>query len=114
MKSLFTEGSHPTLATQFYNVQNLQEGNKKWASPGLETETLGYCHSGTCCHHQTVDRAESRHINTESRGDVIGVIGEKNVFTGGLNCETNDFVTLVKPCGGMAAWVITVRQRGSN
>lgn len=39
---------------------------------------------------------------------------KKKLFTGGLNCETNDFVTLVKPCGGMAAWVITVRQRGGN
>ena len=31
---------------------------KTWAVlPGLETETLGYCHSCTCCHHQTVDRS---------------------------------------------------------
>lgn len=33
---------------------------------------------------------------------------------GWLKCETNDFVTLVKPRGGMAAWVITVRQRAGN
>lgn len=59
---------------------------------------------------------EQTHKHRDKRRDVSGVIGEKkkNVFTGGLNCETNDFVTLVKPCGGMAAWVITVRQRGGN
>lgn len=36
------------------------------------------------------------------------------LFTGGLKCETNDFVTLVKPRGGMAAWAITVRQQAGN
>lgn len=36
------------------------------------------------------------------------------LFTGGLKCETNDFVTLVKPRGGMAARAITVRQRAGN
>lgn len=39
---------------------------------------------------------------------------EEKLFTGGLKCETNDFVTLVKPRGGMAAWVITARQRDGN
>lgn len=37
---------------------------------------------------------------------------EEKLFTGGLKCETNDFVTLVKPRGGMAAWVITVSSAG--
>lgn len=36
------------------------------------------------------------------------------LFTGGLNWETNDFVTLVKPRGGVAAWVITARKWGGN
>lgn len=38
----------------------------------------------------------------------------ETLFTGGLNWETNDFVTLVKPRGGVAAWVITVRKCGGN
>lgn len=37
---------------------------------------------------------------------------KEKLFTGGLKCETNDFVTLVKPRGGMAAWVITVSSVG--
>lgn len=39
---------------------------------------------------------------------------KEKLFMGGLKCETNDFVTLVKPSGGMAAWVITVRQWAGN
>lgn len=42
-----------------------------------------------------------------------GAKGE-TLFTGGLNCESNDFVTMVKPRGGVAAWVITVRKWGGN
>lgn len=50
----------------------------------------------------------------EKIGGWGGGVKRKGSYTGGLKCETNDFVTLVKPRGGMAAWVITVRQRAGN
>ena len=34
--------------------------------PGPETETLGCCHSCTCCHHQTVDRKRAKVNNLQS------------------------------------------------
>lgn len=111
-----------TATRQIFVQTNLWGSlEKTWAFlPGLVTETLGYCHSCTCCHHQTVDRNRKQKINMVCRRRCKKNWGprrrceEEKLFTGGLKCETNDFVTLVKPRGGMAAWVITVRQRAGN
>lgn len=59
-------------------------------------------------------KEERKKINNNNVGGSGRSREEEKLFTGGLKCETNDFVTLVKPRGGMAAWVITVRQRAGN
>ena len=59
-------------------------------------------------------RKEKKRKKKPKEKKIQGDYKEEKLFMGGFKCETNDFVTLVKPLGGMAAWVITVRQRAGN